>query len=326
MLLAGLVVEEDLALQKVREPRDFDDRRLGGFGVGGRRFEQVEGPPGVAAGGLGNEREAVVVEPEVARAEPPRDVVEGALDDPRDRLRRERLEDDDLAAGQERAVQLERRVLGRGADEDDVPGFDVREEDVLLGAVEPVDLVEKQDRALALTGAQTPRLLEDLAHLLDARRDGRVRQEERGRLRGDQARQGRLPDTRRPPEDEGRHAILGDRPPQEPVGADDGLRALDLVEGARPHAVGERRRSSQGAGLPESRGRVRIEEVRRHRAASRERWHSFEQTAIVSPPRCAGRASLRSIQVPQTGSRTISSSRGAGVRRPADIRPEERTA
>ena len=195
----------------------------------------------------------VVVEPEVARAEPPRDVVQRALDDPRDRLRRERLEHDDLAAGQQRAVQLEGRVLGRGADQDDVPGFDVREEDVLLGAVEAVDLVEKQDRALALAGAQAPRLLEDLAHLLDARRDGRVRQEERGRLRRDQPRQRRLADARRPPEDERRNAVLGDRPPQEPVGADDRLRALDLVERARPHPVGERRRAARAPVSPASR-------------------------------------------------------------------------
>ena len=94
---------------------------------------------------------------------------------------RERLEDDDLAAREQRAVQLEGGVLGRRADEHDVAGLDVRQEHVLLRAVEPVDLVEKEDRALAVRAAQPPGLLEDLAHLLHAGRDRRVRQEERGR-------------------------------------------------------------------------------------------------------------------------------------------------
>ena len=53
-------------------------------------------------------------------------------DDPRDRLGRQRLEHDDLAAREQGAVQLEGGVLGRRADQDDVAGLDVRQEDVLL--------------------------------------------------------------------------------------------------------------------------------------------------------------------------------------------------
>ena len=139
-------------------------------------------------------------------------------DDPRDRLRRQGIEDHDLAAGEQRAVQLEGRVLGRGADQDDVAGFDVRQEDVLLRAVEAVDLVEEEDRALARARlrrlrapSSTSRI--SLTPVATAEYDRNVE----ARLRRDEPRQRRLADARRPPEDERRDAVLGDRAPQEAV-------------------------------------------------------------------------------------------------------------
>jgi hypothetical protein len=255
VLLSRLVVEEDLALEEVPQPSDLDPLGLRALGVLGRGLEQVQRAARVAARRLRDEREGVVVEPEVAGAEPARNVPQRALDDPRDRLRGERLEHDDLAAGQERAVELEGRVLGRRAHEHDVPRLDVRQEDVLLRAVEAVDLVEEEDRPLGVPGAHRTRLLEHLAHLLHARRDGGVREEDRGGLRGDQPRQRGLAHARRAPEDQRRDAVLGDRAPQEPVGADDLGRPLDLVERARPHAVRERRgRDRSAAGPPAPRG------------------------------------------------------------------------
>ena len=58
-----------------------------------------------------------------------------------------------LAARQQRGVELERRVLGRGADQRDRAVLDVRQEAVLLGAVEAMDLVDEQQRALAVLAA-----------------------------------------------------------------------------------------------------------------------------------------------------------------------------
>ena len=55
----------------------------------------------------------------------------------------------DAQPRQQSAVQLERRVLGRGADEDDVAGLDERQERVLLRPVEAVDLVHEEERAAA---------------------------------------------------------------------------------------------------------------------------------------------------------------------------------
>ena len=60
----------------------------------------------------------------------------------------ETLEDEHLTAGQQRPVELEAGVFGGGADEDDRAGLDVGQERVLLSPVEPVDLVDEQQRAL----------------------------------------------------------------------------------------------------------------------------------------------------------------------------------
>ncbi len=53
----------------------------------------------------------------------------------------------------ERAVELEGRVLGGGADQHDRAVLDIGQEAVLLGAVEAMDLVDEQQRALARRAA-----------------------------------------------------------------------------------------------------------------------------------------------------------------------------
>ena len=208
---------------------------------------------------------------------------------------RERLEDDDLAAGQERAVELEGGVLGRRADEHDVAGLDEGQEDVLLGAVEAVDLVEKEDRPLVRPEA--PGLLEDFAHLLHAGGHRRVGDEVRRGLRGDQPRERRLADAGRAPQDQRRDPVLGDRSPQKAVGSDDLGRPLDLVERARPHAVGERR--ARPRSLPSRRVRRPAEGRRRgpvtestrgrlrHGAASSDRRQRLgaDRDGLAVPPR-----------------------------------------
>ena len=52
-----------------------------------------------------------------------------------------------LRTRQQRGVDLERRVLGRRADQHDVAGLDARKEGILLRLVEPVNLVDEDDRA-----------------------------------------------------------------------------------------------------------------------------------------------------------------------------------
>src|SRR5580692_4361717 len=62
------------------------------------------------------------------------------------------FEDVDLGAGEERGDDFEGGIFGGGGDEEDVAGFDVREEGVLLGFVEAVDFVDEDDGAQAAAG------------------------------------------------------------------------------------------------------------------------------------------------------------------------------
>ena len=64
----------------------------------------------------------------------------------------EPAEDQHLAARQQRGVELEARILGRRADQGDRAVLDIRQEAVLLGAVEAVDLVHEQQGLLAGAG------------------------------------------------------------------------------------------------------------------------------------------------------------------------------
>src|SRR5258707_15724584 len=62
------------------------------------------------------------------------------------------FKDVDLGAGEKRGDDFEGGIFGGGADEENVAGFDVREEGVLLGFVEAVDFVDEDDGAQAAAG------------------------------------------------------------------------------------------------------------------------------------------------------------------------------
>ena len=99
-----------------------------------------------------------------------------------------------LAAGQQGAVEFEAGVLRGGAHQRDVAALDIRQEAVLLGAVEAVDLVDEQQRRLPGATARARRL-ERLAQLGHAREDRRQLLELVARGGGEQARDGRLADA-----------------------------------------------------------------------------------------------------------------------------------
>ena len=58
----------------------------------------------------------------------------------------ERFEAEEVAAREERRIDVETRVVGGGADEADVALFDIRQEEVLLGFVEAVQFVDEENR------------------------------------------------------------------------------------------------------------------------------------------------------------------------------------
>ena len=125
------------------------------------------------------------------------------------------FEPDHLAARQERGVDLERRVLGRRADERDRARLDVRQERVLLRLVEAMDLVEEQDRALVVLGQRASRASATASRrsLTPASTADSATKPRVGARRED-ARQRRLAGARRPPQDHRRQHALRRRAPR----------------------------------------------------------------------------------------------------------------
>ena len=161
VLLARLVVEERAVALRGRDvPRATRDARPGRLEPVRHDLERRKGASRVAAAPFrAMARSASSSAVRSARAEAVRRVVERAPQELDEVVCRERLEAEHLAPGEERCVHREARVLGRRPDEDDRPVLDVRQERVLLRLVEPMDLVDEDDRALAreTPGARAPR-------------------------------------------------------------------------------------------------------------------------------------------------------------------------
>ena len=148
-------------------------------------------------------------------------------------------QDHDLAARQEGAVQLEARVLGGRADQDDRPVLDIGQEGVLLGAVEAVDLVDEQERALPDLAAASSSG-EDLAqvgHPGEGRRD--LLEDQAGAV-GQESGDRRLAAARRAPQDDGGQAARGDHAAQRGAGGEQLVLADDIVERSWAQPVGQR--------------------------------------------------------------------------------------
>ena len=113
----------------------------------------------------------------------------------------ERLENQHARARQQRRDQLEGRIFGRGADQNDGAVLDHRQKRILLRAVEAVNLVDEKERPLP-GFAPRARGIEDLLQVGDAGKDRRdLLEMQIGRLR-QQPRHRGLAGAGRTPEDE----------------------------------------------------------------------------------------------------------------------------
>jgi hypothetical protein len=146
-----------------------------------------------------------------------------------------RLEGEDLAAAQKRRVDGEKRILRRRPNKNDAPFLDVGQQHVLLGPVEAVQLIDEQQRALAPRGQLRGGFLQDLAQLLDARRDRVQLAEPAARVAGDDVGQGRLAAAGRAVKDDRAQSIRLEQPAQQLAGAEKVLLAGEFVECSGPH-------------------------------------------------------------------------------------------
>ena len=183
-------------------------------------------------------------------AEPSR-VGHRAIDEDAEVVVGEEFEREQQRTRQQRRDHRERRILGGGRDEDDPAVLDARQQRVLLGLREPVDLVEEEHGRQAVEVAAGARLLHDLADVAHPRRDRGELDEVAPRLMRDRLRQGRLSRARRPPEDDGDRARLAGAIARERherrARREQMTLARDLVEARRAHAHGERRRAGAQA-------------------------------------------------------------------------------
>ena len=83
----------------------------------------------------------------------------------------EPVQHENLAAREQRPIQLEGGIFGGGADEDDRPILDIGQEAILLGAIEAVNLVDEQERAASRLAA-LPGSVEDFAKIGHAAEHG----------------------------------------------------------------------------------------------------------------------------------------------------------
>ncbi len=188
--------------------------------------------------------------------DPPLAVGERPRQQPADVLDRQRPELVDLRAAEQRRVDLEEGVLGRRPDQGHEALLDGREQGVLLGLVEAVDLVEEEDRRLAGGAAALGRALDHRPHLGPAGVHRRLLLEGAARRGGDDPRERRLARPGRPVEDH-RVRLAGlDRGSQgRPLG-EQVLLADELVERGRAHAHRQRRLGGRHRRAPGGRLRV----------------------------------------------------------------------
>jgi hypothetical protein len=149
------------------------------------------------------------------------------------------FQQEDLASGQQGAVQLEAGVLGRRPDEHDRAVLHVREEAVLLRPVEPVDLVDEQQRS----PADLPPVLGGLEHLAQVgdpgERRGQRLELQVGLLRQQPGDRG-LPTAGRPPQDPRDQPLPGDHAPDRGVGRQQVVLTDHVPESPGSQPVGQR--------------------------------------------------------------------------------------
>ena len=242
MPLLGLVVLRGALLHELSQAR-----RIEGLVHGRQHLDEVEQIASISVGhgeeGLPRlriQRQCVA------------DRLFGSFDDRRQGGLIEPLEHEHLAAGEQCAVELEARVLGRRPDEHDRPVFDIREEGILLGAVESVDLVDEQQRALS-DFAPLLRGEEHLPQIGDSGEGGRQRLEDEIGSFGEEAGDRRLPAPGRPPQHHRGESVFGDHPSDRALRGEQMLLADHLGESRRPQPVGQGARGLIG---PEQCGRI----------------------------------------------------------------------
>ena len=244
MLLPVAIVHQDLPARGLAHGVQRDGRCVSGAAArhGGRCLEQVQRPAGVAVRGCRDGVDHLVGQRRNPVAEAALAVAGGAAHHTGEGVGAQSLQREHAAAREQWSDHLEGRVLGGGADQDHSARLDVRQQRVLLRAIQAVELVEEEHRT-ASGAAFAPGALDDGADLLHSGHHGRERLE--GRVRTgvgrDQSGERRLAAAGRAPEEQRGQLAGVEQCAQRGAFAQQRLLARHLFERARTHAVGQRR-------------------------------------------------------------------------------------
>ena len=202
VLVSRLVVQEGALLEGLFEGGQGDPSHSVGVRLrgGDSQLQAVEGDARVAvrhghevAHGLGRQLR-------LQRAQTPVGVAEGALGDEAKLVVLKLPQGEDTGPREQGSDDLKGGVLRRRADEDNRAVLDVGEDDVLLGLVEAVDLIDEEDGALGVHGPPLLRCLGDAAEVGHAGGDGGDGLEVGAGEAGDEVRKGGLAGARRAPQ------------------------------------------------------------------------------------------------------------------------------
>ena len=143
------IVDHGLALDAFLDDRagQVDGARFVRSGGQGGEFQRIKAAAGVAIADFREVGGGVRMEGDVPPAESAFRVGEGAVHESAQIHDGERTQLEDQRAGDQRAVDVEKRVHRGGPDEAHCAAFDVGQEDVLLRFVEAVDFVDEQNGA-----------------------------------------------------------------------------------------------------------------------------------------------------------------------------------
>ena len=153
----------------------------------------IESSPRVAVGHLREERQRLVTGRHVESAQPQLDVDQSPLQQCTDVFWLQRLEFEDLAARNQGRDEREEGVGGGGPDQPDDPALDIRQQHILLRAVEVVQFVDEQQRPSFPGRQAVSSRLEQFSEFLDPGGGGVETFENTLGLSGNQFGQGRLP-------------------------------------------------------------------------------------------------------------------------------------
>ena len=205
-----------------------------------RQFQRVEGHARIPIGKAGDRPQATRLHLELTAAQSP--VLLERSPEQCEQVRFfQGLEHQNSAAGEQGRDDLEGRILGGGAHQNQSPVLDVGKERVLLSLVEAMDLVHEQHGAALPEAPLGACFLHHPFDLLDSRQDRADGDEVAVSLAGQQVRQGRLAHARGPPEQQGRNLARVRDLPQDFSGTQKVLLTDHLVQSRGTHSIGKGR-------------------------------------------------------------------------------------